>query len=343
MKRILHVVAVLSLSANLTGCVTYSLEELRHAELKGSDFHKALARMYLDFASSEEKEYDWFDSMYFADKGLKAAYGKDTAPEDLKGWDIPKDILPEMESTRAMLLETLTPQTIAAHPEMAARAQFMFDCWAEQQEENWQVDDIAHCRDGVKDALKELGVTKSEPSPAPKKAEEKAEAPKEVIAPQTEQAVEAEEVVIEEPGLEDEHNAVDEVMLADTAQETAQEAAYIPVTAPGTEVYVLFFESSQVAIPVSGKRIIDEVIRAVEPFESYEIVLNGHTDTKGDEKDNLKISLLRAEAVKARLVEGGVKESAIKVIAYGETDLRVKTADNVAEPANQRVEILLSE
>jgi OOP family OmpA-OmpF porin len=140
----------------LSGCSTYSLEELRHTTPSGSEFQKTLAKLYMDFADDEEKDYDWRNSWHFADKGLLAAYGKDVAPEDIGEWDLPPEALPEMEKARGELLSALTPENIRAKPAAAARAQFNFDCWVEQQEEGWQADDIAACRDGFNKAVSEL-------------------------------------------------------------------------------------------------------------------------------------------------------------------------------------------
>src|SRR5580658_2925105 len=70
-----------------SGCEMYSLEKLRHTTPSGSPFQTELSKLYMDFAAQEEKEYDWYNSWHFADKGLQAAYGKDVMPEDLKNWD----------------------------------------------------------------------------------------------------------------------------------------------------------------------------------------------------------------------------------------------------------------
>ena len=117
------------------GCSTYSLQELRQATPAGTPFQTALAHLYMDFAAQEEKDYDWISSWHFADKGLLAVYGKDTAPEDLKDWDIPAEHIEALTKARAALVAALTPENEKANPELAAKAQFNFDCWVEQQEE----------------------------------------------------------------------------------------------------------------------------------------------------------------------------------------------------------------
>lgn len=156
MRKYLAIAALGSLI--VSGCSTYSLEKLRHTTPKGSVFQNALAKLYMDFADSEEQDYDWQNSWYFADKGLSAAYAKDVAPEELESWNLPEDKLADLEKARADLMKVITPDILARKPEIAARAQFNFDCWVEQQEENWQQDDIAACRDGFAKALAELGV-----------------------------------------------------------------------------------------------------------------------------------------------------------------------------------------
>lgn len=137
--------AVISL-IGLAGCTTFSLQELRQAEPTGDAFQTALANEYLQYSESEAAQYDWIDSQYFAQKGLRAMYGSDVAPENPGDWDLPKEILPEIEKARATLDGLLTAENRKAMPDKLARVQYFYDCWVEQQEENWQVDDIESCK-----------------------------------------------------------------------------------------------------------------------------------------------------------------------------------------------------
>ena len=68
-------------------------------------------------------------------------------------------------------------------------------------------------------------------------------------------------------------------------------------------------------------------------------IIVGHTDTKGTKHYNLELSLNRAKAVKTILINAGIDENNISIIAKGESFLAVKTEDEVKHPANRRAEI----
>ena len=68
---------------------------------------------------------------------------------------------------------------------------------------------------------------------------------------------------------------------------------------------------------------------------------SGHTDTSGAEAYNMALSLRRANTVKDALVREGVPATAISVVGRGEAGLLVQTGDNVREPQNRRVEIVI--
>jgi len=65
----------------------------------------------------------------------------------------------------------------------------------------------------------------------------------------------------------------------------------------------------------------------------------GHTDTKGTKNYNYKLSLQRAKSVKKILLQNGIFDNNIKIIAAGENSLLIKTPNETAHPANRRVEI----
>ena len=61
-----------------------------------------------------------------------------------------------MQVARATLLGAFAKSAKEKIPDQAARAQAMYECWMEEQEENIQPDDIAACRAAFEEALAEI-------------------------------------------------------------------------------------------------------------------------------------------------------------------------------------------
>ena len=68
-------------------------------------------------------------------------------------------------------------------------------------------------------------------------------------------------------------------------------------------------------------------------------LIKGHTDSVGTETYNQKLSIKRAETVKKLLINLGVTSSNIEILGMGETELSIKTSNEIAHPANRRAEI----
>jgi len=72
-----------------------------------------------------------------------------------------------------------------------------------------------------------------------------------------------------------------------------------------------------------------------------DVLVVGHTDTMGEILGNDRLSAQRAERMKLHLVEIGIPADRIQVAGRGERELLVPTPDNVDEPRNRRVEIIV--
>jgi OOP family OmpA-OmpF porin len=150
----------------LIGACTSDLQRVRTAEPSGgTPFTQALTKEYRDLAVFEADEmYDWRDANYFARRGLASAAGEMVLPEDPAARDIPDEMYSEVSDIRTRLIAALDAGARDNKPEIAARAQSRFDCWLEQQEENFQEDHISACRDELLAALAEM---EAAPAPAP--------------------------------------------------------------------------------------------------------------------------------------------------------------------------------
>lgn len=160
MKSVRNLVLAMGVVA-LGGCTmfdTYSeVDALNEAKPVGSPFTQALAAEYKEFANRELKEmFDYPDALHFARKGLAAASGESVMPEPVSDWNLSENHIKELSAARGRLVIAFDLGAREIAPATAAKAQGKFDCWIEQQEENWQTDDILACKKGYLDAIAEL-------------------------------------------------------------------------------------------------------------------------------------------------------------------------------------------
>lgn len=125
------------------------------------------------------------------------------------------------------------------------------------------------------------------------------------------------------------------------APATAPDPVPAAVPRPAMTSYMLFFSRGITLLP-EAERVMATVISNLKQHRDHQVVLNGHTDREGTEQQNLDLSQKRVDAVKARLVAGGIAAKRIQTFAFGESDPAKATADGVASPANRRVEIFVS-
>lgn len=146
----------------LGGCT--AIDRLEDRTIEPTSFNQALAQEYRDYVRLEAVQHDWDDADYFARKGLRAQDGAAVAPEELDLWNLPENSLPELSSARARLLRHLSGGSNASYQDLA-KAQVLFDCWVEQQEENWQPEHIAACKGEFLELMAKLEKPVTPPPP----------------------------------------------------------------------------------------------------------------------------------------------------------------------------------
>ncbi|WP_431284012.1 OmpA family protein [Humitalea sp. 24SJ18S-53] len=119
-----------------------------------------------------------------------------------------------------------------------------------------------------------------------------------------------------------------------------------PVVAPAAapapaRTYLVFFDWNRADLTDRARQIIAEAAQNSRRVQVTRIEVNGFTDTSGSAQYNQGLSVRRAEAVAAELARLGIARSSMTIQGFGQTRLLVPTADNVREPQNRRVEIIL--
>jgi outer membrane protein OmpA-like peptidoglycan-associated protein len=105
--------------------------------------------------------------------------------------------------------------------------------------------------------------------------------------------------------------------------------------------FLLYFLSDSAKLTAESKSLIPEVLSLVNKREFYEISIIGHTDTTGNDEYNMRLSSGRAEAVRDILISHGIRPGQIELRYHGKRDPIVPTGDNVREPRNRRVEVVV--
>jgi outer membrane protein OmpA-like peptidoglycan-associated protein len=71
------------------------------------------------------------------------------------------------------------------------------------------------------------------------------------------------------------------------------------------------------------------------------MVIEGHTDNIGGDDSNLRLSIARAEAARAWLIEAGVEPERVVAVGYGEERPIGDNSTSDGRAVNRRVEFLL--
>jgi OOP family OmpA-OmpF porin len=159
------------LAVALAGCSGISkhseIEALNQAQPSGSPFTQYLAAEYRDYANLKNKQMlDYPDAIHFARKGLAAASGDVVMPEPLSDWNLLPKHMEELGTARGRLVNAFDLGSRDLAPQLSAIAQARFDCWIEQQEENWQKD-VASCKSQFMDAMNQLEGMLKKPAAMP--------------------------------------------------------------------------------------------------------------------------------------------------------------------------------
>ncbi len=106
--------------------------------------------------------------------------------------------------------------------------------------------------------------------------------------------------------------------------------------------FIVFFGFNKYTLTSEAQRVISEAVTTAKQEGSASILITGHTDTVGSNAYNQRLSVRRANTVRAEMVQQGVPNGSITSTGRGETELLVQTADGVKEPQNRRSTIDLN-
>ncbi len=124
----------------------------------------------------------------------------------------------------------------------------------------------------------------------------------------------------------------------------APKAAPAPAPAPAAAAKVTyaadaFFDFDKSVLKPEGKAKLDDLVGKVKAISLEVIIAVGHTDSVGTDAYNQKLSVRRAEAVKAYLVSKGIEKNRIYTEGKGEKQPVADNRTKEGRAKNRRVEI----
>lgn len=115
----------------------------------------------------------------------------------------------------------------------------------------------------------------------------------------------------------------------------------VEVTSTGIMIrQQIFFEFNRAVIRPQSFPILDTVAQVLRDFPDISIEVQGHTDSRGNDAGNMRLSHQRAEAVRQYLVNQGVAGDRLTARGYGETMPIESNATDVGRATNRRVEFV---
>ena len=112
-----------------------------------------------------------------------------------------------------------------------------------------------------------------------------------------------------------------------------------PAPPPPPRAVIVFFDWDRANIRSDAQRVLETAAAHAKRRGFTRVDLAGHADRSGKASYNMRLSLRRAQAVRAVFIKLGISAGNISVVGRGESQPLVATADGVREPRNRRVEI----
>jgi OOP family OmpA-OmpF porin len=110
---------------------------------------------------------------------------------------------------------------------------------------------------------------------------------------------------------------------------------------PKSISFTLYFDTNSTEVSAASRPALTELLAEVAKRAAVEVQVTGHTDRVGTDAENDRLSLERAEAMRAVLIQRGIKASFIRAVGRGEREPLVPTPDEQPEPRNRRVEVIV--
>ena len=253
-------------------CAYYKIIELEKNETQEINVYNFLGKEYKDFARFELYDmHDEIDANYFAYKGLMAVKEKKIFPENPSQWNIPTNKLEAVKKRFNQINLLLEEKKHLKYPEFFSKMLLGYDCWVEQLEENWQLEDIERCKNKfITNYSKIISLDK-------------------------------ESVKIKKNVKKDIKSEKKKNEKSDLIKINEKKIIYLKV----------YFQFDSYSLDEKEIFKLQELVLNAKANYDLSIYIEGHTDTSGPEMYNQQLSNKRADFIKNYLLDNNVTNSII--------------------------------
>ncbi len=103
----------------------------------------------------------------------------------------------------------------------------------------------------------------------------------------------------------------------------------------------IHFSSGSAKLSFAAKKRLSQVVRTLQQHPTIRIRIEGHTDNRGSQQNNLRLSSARANAVKIYCVEKGIWDDRIETIGLGPSKPIASNESAAGRKDNRRIEVHL--
>lgn len=103
----------------------------------------------------------------------------------------------------------------------------------------------------------------------------------------------------------------------------------------------LMFTTNQSALNVDTKQNLQDLAAVLQKYEDTNVLIEGHTDSTGDDAYNQSLSEKRASSVQDYLISLGLTYGRLSIAGYGESQPVADNGTAAGRQANRRVEVAI--
>ncbi len=104
----------------------------------------------------------------------------------------------------------------------------------------------------------------------------------------------------------------------------------------------VFFATGKARIKSKSFNLLNQVAQVLKAYPSMTIMVEGHTDSRGSNSFNLRLSQARADSVREYLIGQGIEDERLTAIGFGEEKPVATNATRSGREQNRRVEFTIT-